>query len=213
MSPRRCHSDAFFIARRPSPPVTTSLQRVRDGRGSSTRSEEGEVANKKLIGRRVRSPPAMAGEAKSAKHVVLAARGLWRLAVIMVATRGADAVTCSQPSSVTGYSVTNNNLESGSFSVTVSCAAGYEGVGYAVTCATSSQGATSSGDTSILGLHESNNPGSGALCEGDCDTDDECDGNLVCKQRDATDDMVDGCGTGGRTDGDGNVWDYCCKSF
>ena len=80
-------------------------------------------------------------------------------------------------------------------------------------CATSSQGATSSGDTSILGLHESNNPGSGALCEGDCDTDDECDGNLVCKQRDATDDMVDGCGTGGRTGDDGNAWDYCCKSF
>ena len=47
------------------------------------------------------------------------------------------------------------------------------------------------------------NPGSGQMCEGDCDDDSECEGNLICWQRDSTE-VVPGCGTGGVSD-----TDYC----
>ena len=47
------------------------------------------------------------------------------------------------------------------------------------------------------------NPGTGAICEGDCDTDAECNAGLVCFDRSANE-AVPGCGGGGVSE-----WDYC----
>ena len=60
---------------------------------------------------------------------------------------------------------------------------------------------------SIAGLWGTNDPGSGALCEGDCDDDTECDVGLLCYQRDSEDEAVPGCGAGGQTTS--STWDYC----
>lgn len=120
-------------------------------------------------------------------------------AVVTILATGcpaANSVTCSEPSSISGYSVANNNLDSESFSVTVSCASGYEGVGYALPC-TMSESPGERAPWPQGGLYGNSNPGSGALCEGDCDNDSECDGDLVCKQRASDDAVVDGCGSGG----------------
>lgn len=46
-----------------------------------------------------------------------------------------------------------------------------------------------------------------SLCEGDCDTDNECDGELVCYQREEDVTTVPGC-SGSPTDD----WDYCIES-
>ena len=63
-------------------------------------------------------------------------------------------------------------------------------------------------------LWANTNPGSGALCEGDCDHDSDCQGNLRCFQTDHLDQHVPGCFTGNMllmthesiANGD---WDYC----
>ena len=47
-------------------------------------------------------------------------------------------------------------------------------------------------------------------CEGDCDIDSDCDGTLVCYQRDDTT-QVPGCSTGG--DGDVSGYDYCYDHY
>ena len=54
------------------------------------------------------------------------------------------------------------------------------------------------------------NPGGGQMCEGDCDDDSECNGNLVCWQRDSTSEVVPGCGSGGRHTS--SAWDYCTST-
>ena len=56
-------------------------------------------------------------------------------------------------------------------------------------------------------LHGYANPGTGSVCEGDCDSDSECGTGLVCKHRDAYTDLVPGCGSGGLFAG--STWDYC----
>lgn len=44
-------------------------------------------------------------------------------------------------------------------------------------------------------------------CEGDCDSNRDCNGNLVCYQRDSSRDVPPGCYPGGS--GDTPTWDYC----
>ena len=45
-------------------------------------------------------------------------------------------------------------------------------------------------------------------CEGDCDTDTECSGDLKCFQRDKVSDLVPGCGTSGYVSSS-SAHDYC----
>ena len=44
-------------------------------------------------------------------------------------------------------------------------------------------------------------------CEGDCDSNRDCNGNLICYQRDNKNDVPPGCYPGGS--GDKRAWDYC----
>jgi hypothetical protein len=46
-----------------------------------------------------------------------------------------------------------------------------------------------------------------SACEGDCDTDSDCAGDLLCKQRDTSTDFIPGCTPGGV--GDVHDHDYC----
>ena len=49
----------------------------------------------------------------------------------------------------------------------------------------------------------SSNPGTGAMCEGDCDSDAQCNAGLSCFQR-GNGEEIPGCGSGGTSN-----WDYC----
>ena len=64
------------------------------------------------------------------------------------------------------------------------------------------------GDRQLWG---SGNPGGGALCEGDCDSDDECQGHLQCFQRDTDAGTLDAEVPGCLNNlGEDRVdWDYC----
>ena len=62
-------------------------------------------------------------------------------------------------------------------------------------------------NTGAVGLWGKWDPGSGALCEGDCDSDADCHPGLACFQRDDVADEVPGCGSGGTTTD--SPWDYC----
>ena len=46
-------------------------------------------------------------------------------------------------------------------------------------------------------------------CQGDCNTDADCQGSLICHQREILEDLVPGCGTTGFADTDGSHHDYC----
>jgi surface protein len=50
-------------------------------------------------------------------------------------------------------------------------------------------------------------PGCSA-CEGDCDSDSQCAGNLQCFERTSSSDLVPGCASTGYH-GESNPWDYC----
>ena len=50
-----------------------------------------------------------------------------------------------------------------------------------------------------------------SLCQGDCDSDNDCEGTLVCYQRDSSSDLVPGCAKGGAGDKDAD--DYCTESL
>ena len=83
------------------------------------------------------------------------------------------------------------------------CAAPYETLGSPSACCEAAD------DSSAL--WGSANPGSGALCEGDCDNDGECGAGLRCFQREYDTEIVPGCGAGGATSS--SVWDYCYDPY
>eukprot|EP01047_Picozoa_sp_COSAG01_P002039 COSAG01_NODE_51_length_31472_cov_106.607083_3_plen_4163_part_00 len=55
------------------------------------------------------------------------------------------------------------------------------------------------------------NPGGGGLCEGDCDTDADCDGALKCFHRSSSNTPVPGCTESKISAANPANWDYCYK--
>ena len=62
---------------------------------------------------------------------------------------------------------------------------------------------------SDLGMGVCNSTEPCTKCQGDCDTDDDCQGNLICHQREVIGDVVPGCHTKGMTHTENNQHDYC----